>query len=395
MTDRAQLRLQLAVFALVSAAFTNIYITQPVLPVLQQEFAVSSVMVSFTISAVVLGIALSNLPFGVLADRLPIRPLILVGSICVALGGLICVITDDIRVLIGGRFLQGLFVPALTTCVAAFLAKTLPVERLNVVMGYYVSATVVGGLGGRLLGGWLHPPLHWRYAFVSAGLFLLVAMVMALRTLPRQQPVERAAVAVGFMQLLRRRDLILLFLCGAGGFAIFSSVFNFLPFRLSEPLFGFSTEQITLMYLVYVMGIFMGPMSGRIGNRIGSGRTLLLGAAVLGLALLCLLLPSAWAIGFGLLLVCGGFFTVHAAAVGAINRKLTGGQGRANALYVLFYYVGGWFGITVAGFAYTHGGWWPVLMLALSWLVLPVMAGVREQRETKVANFPQAPGMPG
>lgn len=380
MSDRAQLRLQLVVFALVSAAFTNIYITQPVLPVLQQEFAVSSVVVSFTISAVVLGIAVSNLPFGVLADRLPIQPLILVGSLCVALGGLICVLTDDIHVLIAGRFLQGLFVPALTTCVAAFLAKTLPLERLNVVMGYYVSATVVGGLGGRLLGGWLHPPLHWRYAFISAGIFLLVAMVLALRTLPRQPVSPRSAVAVSFVQLLRRHDLILLFLCGAGGFAIFSSVFNFLPFRLSEPLFGFSTGQITLMYLVYVMGIFMGPMAGRIGNRVGSGRTLLLGAGVLGLALLCLLLPSAWAIGMGLLLVCAGFFTVHAAAVGAINRKLTGGQGRANALYVLFYYVGGWLGITVAGLAYTHGGWLTLVVLALSWLVLPVMAGMRERR---------------
>ena len=26
-------------------------------------------------------------------------------------------------------------------------------------MGSYVSATVLGGLGGRLLGGWIHPPL--------------------------------------------------------------------------------------------------------------------------------------------------------------------------------------------------------------------------------------------
>jgi YNFM family putative membrane transporter len=34
------------------------------------------------------------------------------------------------------------------------------VARLNVAMGAYVSATVVGGLGGRLLGGYLHPPLH-------------------------------------------------------------------------------------------------------------------------------------------------------------------------------------------------------------------------------------------
>ncbi len=380
MTDPALLRLQLVVFALVSAAFTNIYITQPVLPVLQQEFHASSVLVSFTISAVVLGIAISNLPFGVLADRLPIRPIILLGSSCMLVGGLICVFTDDLWLLIGGRFLQGLFVPALTTCIAAFLAKSLPAERLNVVMGYYVSATVVGGLGGRLLGGWLHPPLHWRYAFVSAGVFLLLATLLALKTLPRTPLHSSAPVRTGFAELLRRRELLVLFLCGGGGFAIFSSVFNYLPFRLSEAAFGFSTDEITLVYLVYVMGIFMGPMAGRISNRVGSGRTLLLGAAVLGLALLCLLLPSVWAVVLGLILVCAGFFTVHAAAVGAINRKLSGGQGRANALYVLFYYVGGWLGITAAGFAYTHSGWPAVVSMALLLLLLPLNAGLHEWR---------------
>ena len=67
------LRLQVAVFALVSAAFTNIYITQPVLPVLQQEFSADLVVVSLTVSAVILGITCSNLPFGFLADRLPKR----------------------------------------------------------------------------------------------------------------------------------------------------------------------------------------------------------------------------------------------------------------------------------------------------------------------------------
>ena len=39
MTDTSYFRLQLIVFALVSASFTGIYITQPVLPILQREFA--------------------------------------------------------------------------------------------------------------------------------------------------------------------------------------------------------------------------------------------------------------------------------------------------------------------------------------------------------------------
>ena len=382
MTDFALRRLQLAVFGLVTACFTNIYITQPVLPVLQEEFQATSVTVSFTISAVILGIALANLPFGVLADRLPIRPIILTGAGAILTGAIICIFTYQLWLLIAARFLQGLFAPALTTCLAVYLAKSLPAERLNVVMGYYVSATVVGGMGGRLLGGWVHPPLHWRYAFVSASVFLVLAALFAFWNLPRTPLRKQQQDTVSFRQLLRRPELLSLFLCAAGGFGLFSSLFNFLPFRLSEPAFDLPTEQITLVYLVYVMGVFMGPLAGRVSNRFGGGVTLLLGTTVLGLALLCLLIPAVWAVVLGLLLVCGGFFTVHAGAVGAINRKLDSGQGRANALYVLFYYVGGWLGITVAGFAYNHWGWSAVVTLGGLLLLPLVNAGFSERRQS-------------
>jgi YNFM family putative membrane transporter len=348
--------------------------------VLRDEFAADTVLVSFTVSAVILGIALSNLPFGSLADRLPVHPIILAGGILVALGGLVCAATRELWVLIAARFVQGLFIPALTTCVAAYLAKTLPTERLNVVMGSYVAATVLGGLGGRLLGGWIHPPLHWRYAFASASLFILLATVAAWRGLPR------STVAAGqrkdsmrFSQYLCRWDLLRLYCCAAGSFAIFSSIFNYLPFRLSGPPFGLSTELTTLVYLVYVVGIFMGPAAGQISNHFGSGNTLIGGTAILGGALAMVLLPSITAVVVGLLGICTGFFTIHAAAVGSLNRKLSKGHGRANALYVLFYYTGGWFGITGSGFAYRSGGWSAVVGLALALLVIPLSAGIGER----------------
>ena len=129
MTDTTYFRLKLIVFALVSASFSNVYITQPVLPVLQDEFGVDLVIVSITMSAVILGIALSNLPFGILIDRYPIQPIILVGGVMVAVAGLVCAFTPNLWVLIGARFVQGLFIPALTTCLAAYLARTLPLAR--------------------------------------------------------------------------------------------------------------------------------------------------------------------------------------------------------------------------------------------------------------------------
>ena len=81
-------RLQWLVFALAAAVFTTVYIPQPVLPILRQQFGVSAGAASLTVSAVVLGMALANLPFGALADRLPIRPILLTGGLVIAVAGL-------------------------------------------------------------------------------------------------------------------------------------------------------------------------------------------------------------------------------------------------------------------------------------------------------------------
>jgi MFS transporter, YNFM family, putative membrane transport protein len=384
MADHSHFRLQLIVFALVSASFTNIYITQPVLPVLQREFSADMVLVSFSVSAVILGIAMSNLPFGFLVDRLPIHPIIVTGGVLVAVGGLVCAVTKDLWILIGARFLQGIFIPSLTTCLAAYLAKTLPAARLNIVMGSYVSATVLGGLGGRLLGGWIHPPLHWRYAFVSASVLTLIATFTALWGLPRtSSETGQRPDSIGFLELMKCWDLLPIYFCAMGGFAVFSSVFNYLPYRLAAPPFGLSTEMTTLLYLVYVIGIFMGPTAGRISNHFGSGNTLLFGTVVLGGALTLILLHFITAVILGLLATCAGFFTIHAAAVGSLNRKLSSGQGRANALYVLFYYTGGWLGITGAGFAYKKGGWSALISVCILLLIIPLSAGIRERRTSK------------
>jgi len=256
------------------------------------------------------------------------------------------------------------------------------------VMGSYVSATVLGGMGGRFLGGWIHPPLHWRYAFVSASALILVTTFFAFRGLPRTPvAVGQRDRSIGFLELLKRWEILRLYFCAAGSFAIFSSIFNYLPFRLNGPPFHLSTELTTFVYLVYVVGIFMGPTSGRISNRFGTGNTLLGGAVILACSLALILIPSLVAVLLGLFGVCTGFFTIHASAVGSLNRQLSRGQGRANALYVLFYYTGGWFGITGTGFAYRLGGWNAVVFCALFLLIIPLSAGMGER---KMGNRPNA-----
>ncbi len=375
-------RLQALVFTLVAAAITNIYVTQPVLPVIQQEFGVSAATASLTVSVVILGIALANLPFGWLADRYPVRRLIALGAAAVAVAGLICATTHQFSVLVVFRFLQGLFIPALSTCIAAYLSRNLPLERLNVAMGSYVSATVAGGLGGRLLGGWLHTPLHWRWAFVTTAIFVLVSAGGALRWLPPSgQPVQAATDTTGFLAILGRRELRRTFLVAFFAFFVFSSGFNYLPFYLTGPPFQMPVHMITLLYLAYIVGIVIGPIAGTISNRVGNGAAMMGGALIFAAALMMTLIKSVVVIAFALLLVCAGFFTIHAAAAGSLNRRLTGSRGKANSLYVLFYYLGGACGITLSGWAYSLAGWPGVVALGLVVLVVPLGAGYQDFRE--------------
>ncbi len=375
------LALQALVFALVSASFTTIYLVQPVLPVLQAEFGVSIAKAAQTVSMVILGVAFSTLVFGRLADMYPVKPFIILGGAVVAGAGIACAMTDDIDIIIALRLLQGLFIPALTTCLATYLARNLPVERLNVVMGSYVSATVVGGLGGRLLGGWIHPPLHWRYAFVTASIMVLITAVAAVRLLPEEErPAEKPGSGPGYLELMRRPDLLRIFLVGFGALFVFGATFNYLPFYLSEPPFSASTNLITLLYLTYIVGVIIAPLSGKFSNRFGNGLTMILGSLTLGAALLLSHVPNLGMICLSLALACAGFFSIHAAAVGNMNRKLSASRGRANSLYILWYYLGGSAGITVMGYGFKHFGWAGVTGSGLAMLCLLLGVGICEFR---------------
>jgi YNFM family putative membrane transporter len=371
--------MQAVVFALVAGTFMTVYIPQPVLPILRTEFAVTPGIASLTVSAAVFGIALANLPFGILADRFPIRPLVLGGGAVVALASIACALTREIGVLIALRFVQGLFIPSMTTCLAAYLSRTLPPHRLTVVMGWYVSATVTGGLGGRLLGGFVFPPEHWRYAFVAAGALVLAAGVAAVRWLPRDPPhPPSAAEAEGFLRLLRRPELARMFAVGFFAFAVFSAMFNYVPFYLSGPPLHAPVRLITLLYLGYVVGIAAGPISGAMANRFGTGITIALGCAVFAFAIALTLVPSLPVIAISLAGICGGFFAMHAGAVGAMNHRLTGSRGRANSMYVLLYYLGGAAGISAAGAAFARWGWRGTAGFGIAALIVPFSLGIVE-----------------
>ena len=219
MKSDSQTTTQMLVFLLVATGFTVVYITQPVLPVIEQEFVVDARTASLSVSMVIFGIALANLPFGMLVDRFSIKPIVLTGGAIIAIASLACALTRSFPLLIAARFVQGLFMPSLTTCIAAYLAQSLPATQLN---SSWVPTSQQPWRVGWADGVWRfdHPPLHWRYAFVSAALLLTLTTLAAYVSLARENVKQKtAARQAGFVQLLTQPGLLRMFTVGFGAFS--------------------------------------------------------------------------------------------------------------------------------------------------------------------------------
>lgn len=373
---------QSAVLALVSAAFCSIYLTQPNLPSLQAYFDTDLPSVSATVSTLILGFAIANIPFGLAADRWPIKPLLAVGGLVLCASLLLSATAQTIDQLTLGRFISGLSIPALTTCMVAWLSKTQAPERVHAVMGNYVAATVLGGFGGRLIGGMLFPPELWRWSFVFVAVLIAAATIAALWFLPAAEANTKREQQGSLFDLLKKPELLMLFACGGAGLGLFATVFNYLPYRLHAEPFHLGSAVTTGFYSCYLVGIVTAPLAGRLSARFGSGSTLLGGAAVIAVGLGALMINQLLLTMISLLVLSAGYFTMHSAAVGSLNSKLAAGQGRgrANALYILFYYIGGSLGIQAGGYIYQWGGWQYLMIFCMSLLFIPICTALLELR---------------
>jgi YNFM family putative membrane transporter len=104
---------------------------------------------------------------------------------------------------------------------------------------------------------------------------------------------------------------------------------------------------------------------------------MVLGSVIFATAIAASLIESLAVITVSLVGVCAGF-SVHSAAVGLLNRRLTSSRGRANSLYVLCYYLGGAAGITACGYAYSAYGWAGLVIVNGAMLSLPFGIGLPE-----------------
>jgi MFS family permease len=148
-------------------------------------------------------------------------------------------------------------------------------------------------------------------------------------------------------------------ICALGFCVLFSLVgsFTYVNLHLAQPPFGLSSAGLANIFGVYLLGVVITPMAGRLIVRHGFLKAVLSTQAVSACGLLLTLLPTLAAVVAGLALSSCGVFICQSATISHIADTVTEGRSLATGIYYLSYYAGGAAGAWIAGLAFEGWGW--------------------------------------
>jgi YNFM family putative membrane transporter len=355
-----------------ASAFLNLYAPQAVLPLLAQEFGTGAAQVGWTLTATTFAIALVAPFTGALADVLGRKRLIVFAMVALTVPTVGVALAPSLEVMIAWRFAQGVLLPPVFAVTIAYIGEEWPPGESTGVTGIYFSAASFGGFLGRFLTGVMADWVGWRAAFlVDAGLTLACALGVILLLRKEQRFVRASNLATASRQMLRHLrnpQLVATFVIGFGVLFNFIAVFTYVNFLLAAPPYSLSAALLGSIFVVYLVGSLLTPLTGRAVRRFGRRRFVLVVLAVWSCGLALALAPSLPMIIAGLAVTAGAGFLCQSSATSYVATAARDGASAAVGLYVTFFYVGGSVGGAFGGAAWTFGGWPAVVAMAAAML---------------------------
>ena len=250
-------------------------------------------------------------------------------------------VAPSFSVLLGVRVAQSILYPAIFTAAVTYCSKQGERDAVAGRIALYIATTIVGGLSGRLIGGYVSSWTHWSTTFQLLGTLLLLCsagLFFAARdaSLPAS---DKGATWGATRAVLSHKSFLSGYAMVFLTFFTFAATLNVLPFRMVEVDPEVSASSISLLYLGYIVGVviavFIRPLTNALGGQI---RTLavamvmfLVGLSLYGVQHIELMI----AVGF---LTSAGMFTIHTTLSGLLNSLKPESASMVNGLYISIYY---------------------------------------------------------
>ena len=342
--------------------FSNVYVTQPILPELQREFALTTLEVSgsFTVTTLMLGLSL--LLYGPLSDALGRRRLMLLSMAGACLCTLLLSQVESFSTLVLLRGLQGFCLGGLPAIAIAYMGDELSRRALLVAVGLYISGNTLGGISGRLIGGFVGDWLGWADLFLVMGLISVLCLALFWWLLPpsrhfRPQPLHPKTMLLQLKSHLSNPVLLLIYLVGGLNFFIFINQYSYIIFVLADAPYHLSPAWLGLLFLTYLAGTVGSALSGKVAQRHGQLRCIVAGILILIGGSLLTLSTSLPVIVTGFFINSFGFFFAHSSASSWVSHQAAHARASASSLYLVFYYLGASSGGFYLDPFWQWGGW--------------------------------------
>lgn len=347
--------------------FANIYWLQPLLPVLRQDFQISSLAANFAMSAPLLGMGLGLVIFASWSDAVGRCPILLGGTAIGVFVSILLPMVDSYPIFLTLRFLQGMFLAVCPALAVPLLGEELRKSWLAAAVGFYIACNTLGGLCSRLLGGVSAEYFGgWQHGgFVLAGLsVVLFAVVYYL--LPRQRHFKPVPLRLGrsvkaFGHHLKNPRLLLMYILICLAFGTFVNLSNYLMLVLGDAPYNLPSGLRSLMFLTMLGGTTSSSLAGKFAKKHSQLSGIAFGIGIMLAANFLMSWANIYTMVLGMVMVAFGFFFCHANANTLIGRKVTENKGSAQALYSLFYYAGASLGVFFLEPFYEALGWQGIL----------------------------------
>ena len=268
---------------------------------------------------------LLKLPSGALSDIYGRKMLLRIGVVAFGLPPFIYPFISDLNALTALRFVHGLATAIFAPSALATVAD-LYKERRGAPLGTYTACTQSGSLLGPFLGGWLAYTAGFSTAFVTAGVFGCIAILIFF-SLHLDEPPPRvrerglapvmAEMGKGFLAVARNRKVLITSSTDAAKMVANGALMAFLPlYGLSV---GLNAGQVGLLFSVQAVTSFLSkPVMGRVSDRVGRQPLILAGLLICAATFISM--PHVGS--FALLLVLSSGFGFGEAVVSSSSAAL-------------------------------------------------------------------------
>lgn len=355
-------RINVALFCAGFVTFVTLYDIQPLLPLFAQEFSVSPAVASLPLSFATIALALGMLVAGTVSETYGRRQVMTVALFLTSLLATATLFSTSFESLLTLRLLQGLVLAGVPSVAMAYLGEEMDAHSIGHAMGLYISGNALGGMTGRIGSALLCRYVPWHSAIAIIGAFSLLLCLVFLKSLPpstnfRQRPFRLRYLYTSLFQHLRDPGLLCLYALAFLSMGGFISLYNYIGFRLLAAPYNLSHFQVSLIFLVYLLGSFSSGVVGGMIHRFGRPFMIRLTLAVMLAGTVITLAGSLPAIVIGVGVFTCGFFSVHAIASSWVGRRARTAKAQASSLYLFSYYLGSSISGTAGGMFWLNYGW--------------------------------------